>query len=127
MDMKRRNTVAWVLAVIVLLVGCQQPSTALPTSQASECSPTDVEIIWPQLQTVQPDQAKPGAEIKIIASGGYTLECGSFYNESHRLFEVYFNQNQVGMLSCMTHHCEAMFNVPKNLQPGMHIISTEGG
>jgi hypothetical protein len=127
MDMKRGDIAAWVLAVVVLLAGCQQPTTDLSTPQTSECSPTEVEIIWPQLQAGKPDQAVPGAEIKVIASGGYTIECGSFYNEAQRLFEIYFDQELVGMLSCMTNHCEATFNVPKNIQPGMHIISTEGG
>lgn len=127
MGVKRYESFAWVLAAIILLAGCQQQPPSVQTPQPSECPPTEIEIIWPQLQAVQPDQAVPGAEIKIVANGGYTLECGSFYNESHRLFEIYFNQDQVEMLSCMTNHCEAMFNVPKKLPPGMHIISTEGG
>lgn len=127
MDLKQGGSATWVLIVIILLVGCQQPPTTLPTSQASECSPTDVEIIWPQLQETQPEQVAPGGEVKVIASGGYEIECGSFYNESHRFFEIYFNQERVGRLSCMTNHCEAVFNVPKDVQPGKHIISTEGG
>jgi hypothetical protein len=126
MDVRRRDIVAGVLAAIIFLAGCRQPQPAVPTSPASECSPTEVEIIWPQLQAVQPDKAVPGAEIKISASGGYTLECGSSYNESHRLFALNINQEQAGMLSCMANHCEALLIVPENLQPGTHIISTEG-
>ena len=127
MDMKRCNTAAGVLAAIIFLVGCQQPSTAIPTPQPSECTIADVEVIWPQLQAVQPDETVPGAEIKIIANGGYKIECGNIYNESHRLFAVYFDQDQVGMLSCMANHCEVTLSVPEDLQPGTHIISTEGG
>lgn len=121
------KTVAGVLAGIIFFMGCQQPSTAVPTPQPSECTPADVEVIWPHLQAVQPEETIPGAEIKIIANGGYEIECGDFYNESHRLFAVYFDQDQVGMLSCMANYCEVMLSVPENLQPGTHIISTEGG
>jgi hypothetical protein len=127
MGAKRYESIVWVLAAIILLAGCQQPATLVPTPQPSECSPTDVEIIWPQLQAVQPDQAEPGGEVKIIASGGYQIECGNFYNESHRLFAVYFNQDRVGMLSCMANYCEVSLAVPEHPQPGTHIISTEGG
>jgi hypothetical protein len=126
-NVKRADSAAWLLAIVILSAGCSQQLPPVPNPQTSECSPADVGTIWPQLQEVKPDEVAPGDEIKIIASGGYEIECGSFYNESHRLFEIYFDQDQVGMLSCMTNHCEAMVNVPKYVQPGKHIISTEGG
>ena len=127
MNGKRCGAAAGVLAAIIFLAGCRQPIPAVPTSPASECSPTEVEVVWPQLQAVQPEELVPGAEIKIVANGGYEIECGNFYNESHRLYRIYFNQDQVGMLSCMANHCEALLTVPENLQPGTHTISTEGG
>lgn len=126
MDAKRCISGVWALACLIFFSGCQQPPP-LPTPQPSECSPEDVEIIWPELQAVQPEQVAPGAEIKIIGSGGFQIECGDFYNESHRLFTVYFNQDQVGMLSCMVNHCEGMILLPEDLQPGVYKISTEGG
>ncbi len=126
MDAKRCISGVWALACLIFFAGCQQPPP-LPTPQPSECSPGDVEIIWPKLQAVQPEQADPGAEIKIIGSGGFQIECSDFYNESHRLFPVYFNHDQVGMLSCMVNHCEGTILLPEDLQPGVYKISTEGG
>ncbi len=116
-----------VLAGTLFFGGCLGQPPPLTTSLASECSPTEAEIIWPQMQSVQPEQAVPDGEIKIVASGGYQIECGGFYNESHRLYKVYINQTEVGMLSCMVNHCEAVLEVPGDIQPGTHIISTEGG
>lgn len=127
MDVKRCDYIVWVLATVFLFAGCQQPSTAVSTPEPSECAPTEVEIVWPQLLDIEPDQVLPGDEVKIIASGGYEIECGDFYNESHRLFEIYLNQDQVGMLSCMVNHCEVILQVPEDIKPGTHIISTEGG
>lgn len=123
----RQKNICLVLAGILLFVGCNQQPSPSPTSTQSECSTAEAEIIWPQLQVIEPEQSLPGGEIKIIASGGYQIECGNFYNESHRLFAVYFNQDQVGMLSCMVNYCEVLLKVPEDIQPGTHIISTEGG
>ena len=65
MGAKLYESIAGVLAAIILLVGCQQPATLVPTPQPSECSPAEVEIIWPQLQAVQPDKTGPGGEVKL--------------------------------------------------------------
>jgi hypothetical protein len=64
----RFKTIFSVLAGALFIVGCQQPPP-LPTPQPSECSPTEAEIIWPELQAVQPEQILAGGEIIIIASG----------------------------------------------------------
>jgi hypothetical protein len=123
----RQKIICLVLAGTFLIAGCEQRSLTSPTSKQSECSTAEAEIIWPQLQVIEPEQSLPGGEIKIIASGGYQIECGNFYNESDRLFAVYFNQDQVGMLSCMVNYCEVILKVPEDIQSGTHIISTEGG
>jgi hypothetical protein len=122
----RFKTIFSVLAGALFIVGCQQPPP-LPTPQPSECSPTEAEIIWPELQAVQPEQILAGGEIIIIASGGYQIECGNFYNESQRLFAVHISNEPVGSLSCMVNHCEAKLKVPVDLMPGTHTISAEGG
>jgi hypothetical protein len=48
----RFKTIFSVLAGALFIVGCQQPPP-LPTPQPSECSPTEAEIIWPELQAKQ--------------------------------------------------------------------------
>jgi hypothetical protein len=79
------------------------------------------------LEAVQPAQAVSGAEVRITASGGYTLECDGFYNESHRVFDVYFDQEPFGTISCMSNYCEASLSVPDNVALGKHTIMVAGG
>ena len=122
----RFKSISLMLAGVLFFVGCQQPPP-LPTSQPSDCSSPEAEVVWPELQAVQPEQILSGGEIKIIGSGGYQIECGNFYNESHRFFAVYINNEPVGSLSCMVNHCEAMLNMPVDLMPCTHTISAEGG
>ena len=126
-----------VTLVTLLLVGCDTPTaTPIPPTLTPEppgCTPASEvteEIVWPQLYEVQPDQVAPGGEVKIMASGGYVIlddGCQKGYNESHRTFQLDFDGEPVGSISCYVNHCEATLTVAADALPGTHTISVEGG
>jgi hypothetical protein len=100
------------------------PTKPLPTPtwtpEASDCI---LEAVPPQLSEIQPAQVAPGDEITVIGSGGYLRDnCGG-YNESARNFQLYFDDEPVGVLSCYVNHCEASLTTPANASPGVHCIS----
>ena len=115
------------ITTILVAVGCSQISPPASLAPTSDCSQGEAEIIWPILEAVQPGQAVSGAEVRITASRGYTLECDSFYDESHRDFDVFFNQEPFGTIGCMSNHCEALLSIPDNVAPGVHTITVAGG
>lgn len=117
----------FIVMAILMAMGCSQPSPTAPLAPTSDCSQGEAEIIWPKLEAVQPEQAFSGAEVRITASGGYMLECDSFYNESHRVFDVFIDQEPFGTISCMSNHCEASLSIPDNVAPGKHTIMVAGG
>ena len=126
-SMKQFLTGFFMITTILVAVGCSQISPTASLAPTSDCSQGEAEIIWPKLEAVQPAQAASGAEVRITASGGYTLECDSFYDESHRDFDVIFNQELFGTISCMSNHCEALLSLPDNVAPGVHTIMVAGG
>ena len=126
-NMKQFLTGFFMITTILVAVGCSQTSPTASHSSPNDCSQGQAEIIWPQLEAVQPAQAVSGAEVRITASGGYTLECDSFYNESHRVFDVFIDQEPFGTISCMSNHCEASLRIPENAAPGVHTITVAGG
>jgi hypothetical protein len=84
----------------------------------------------PVLVEIDPDEASPGEEVKVLGSGGYTLwhnGCVEGINESARDFELYFDDELVGSINCMVNHCEVDFTIPLEAFPGNHTISLEGG
>lgn len=86
--------------------------------------------VWPELKEVQPAQAAPGDEIRIVAVGGYLHwqnECGSGVDESARSFQIFVGDTPLGSMDCYVNHCEADLAVPGDLPPGTHTISVEGG
>jgi len=90
------------------------------TAEASDCI---LEEVPPRLSEIQPAQVAPGDEITVIGSGGYLRDnCGG-YNESARDFQLYFDGEPVGVLSCYVNHCEASLTTPANASPGAHCIS----
>lgn len=135
-----------VTLVALLLSGCGTPAatptplvptvTPIPPTLIPEppgCTPASEvtkEIVWPQLYEVQPDQVALGGEIKVMASGGYLIlddGCRKGYNESHRTFQLDFDGEPVGSISCYVNHREATLTVPADALPGTHTISVEGG
>jgi hypothetical protein len=117
----------FIVMAILMAVGCSQPSPTAPLAPTSDCSQGKAEIIWPKLEAVQPEQAFSGAEVRITASGGYMLECDSFYNESHRVFDVFIDQEPFGTISCMSNHCEVLLSLPDNMATGVYTIMVAGG
>ena len=100
------------------------PATPLPpptwTPAASDCILVEVP---PQLSEVQPAQVAPGDEFTVMGSGGYLQDnCGG-YIESAREFQLYFDGEPIGVLSCYVNHCEARLTTPANASPDVHCIS----
>ena len=142
-----------VMLVALLLVGCEAPEatptplvptvtptplvptdTPIPPTLTPECTPGSIdtaELVWPQLHEVQPVQVAAGDQIKVIGSGGYLYwwndDCQKGYNESHRTFQLAFDGESVGSISCYVNHCEATLTVAADALPGTHTISVEGG
>jgi hypothetical protein len=100
---------------------CSIPN-AFPTEEA--------QLIWPTLRQVQPAHAAPGAEVEIRGTGGFldwNNECGEFRNESARDFQLYYDDEPVGSITCYAHTCLANLTIPADAAPGTHTISVEGG
>lgn len=100
---------------------CTGPN-AFPTEEA--------ELIWPELREVQPDQAAPGDEVEILGSGGHLYwdnECGEFWLESARDFQLFFDGEPAGFITCYANMCVTNLTVPEDAVSGTHVISVEGG
>jgi hypothetical protein len=92
--------------------------------------PEEAELIWPTLRQVQPSRAVPGDQVEIRGTGGFLYwnnECGEFRNESARDFQLFFDGETVGSITCYAHTCLADLTVPADAAPGIHTISIEGG
>ena len=83
--------------------------------------------MWPTLVGVGPEVAAPGEGIEIIGQGGYLFTPPSGYNESARGFEVFFDGEVAGEVSCYVNRCEGRITVPDSATEGMHAISVDGG
>jgi hypothetical protein len=112
--------------IAILLLGIYLISQKGSPDPQSE----DPEIIWPALDSIQPDRAIEGELISLVGHGGYlVIKEGEStgYNESYRTFQISFDGDAIGDLGCFTNHCEGEFTVPAGVQPGPHQISVEGG
>jgi heat shock protein HslJ len=92
--------------------------------------PEEAELIWPTLRQVQPDHAAPGDQVEIRGTGGFLYwnnECGEFRNESARDFQLFFDGQPVGSITCYAHTCLASLKLPPDALPGIHTLSVEGG
>lgn len=54
-------------------------------------------------------------------------ECGEFRNESARDFQVFFDGEPVGSITCYAHTCLTDLTIPADAALGIHTISVEGG
>ncbi|MCH7735693.1 MAG: hypothetical protein IH961_10835 [Chloroflexi bacterium] len=84
-------------------------------------------MVWPTLLSVDPEVAAPGEGVEIIGQGGYLFTPPSGYNESARGFEVFFDGEVAGEVSCYVNRCEGRITVPDSATEGMHAISVDGG
>lgn len=90
----------------------------------------EAELIWPELREVQPDQVAPGDEVEILGSGGHLYwdnECGEFWLESARDFQLFFDGEPAGSITCYANTCITDLSVPEDALSGTHVISVEGG
>ncbi len=109
------------------------PPPTTPTPLPATLAPFDActveqggTLVPPTLIEVQPAEPAPGAEITVVASGGY-VQCGSAVNESARDFLLYLGENWVGVVSCYVNRCEGKAQLPQDLAPGVHVLEAEGG
>ena len=100
---------------------CTGPN-AFPTEEA--------ELIWPELREVQPDGVAPGDEVEILGVGGHLYwdnECGEFWLESARDFQLFFDGEPAGFITCYANMCVTSLIVSADALSGTHVISVEGG
>jgi len=65
-----------------------------------------------------------------VAANGYLYwdnECGTFWDESARSFEISFDGAPAGDILCYAGSCQATLTVPPDASSGMRVISVEGG
>jgi heat shock protein HslJ len=99
-------------------------------SLANAFPPEEGELIWPTLHQIQPDRPAPGDTVEVRGTGGFLYwnnECGEFRNESARDFQLFFDGQPAGSISCYAHTCLADLAIPVDATPGIHTISIEGG
>jgi hypothetical protein len=97
----------------------QSSTTALEPTQCLE------ELVLPELTEVQPAQIIPGAEIKVIGTGGYLRDTCGGYNESARTFQLYFDNEPISTLDCYVNRCEGRLALPAETLPGSYCLSVE--
>jgi heat shock protein HslJ len=88
------------------------------------------ELIWPTLHQIAPERPAPGDTVEVRGTGGYRYwnnECGEFRNESARDFQLTFDGQPAGSITCYAHTCLADLTIPLDAAPGIHTLSVEGG
>jgi hypothetical protein len=111
-------------------------STSTPTSAATP-APTATPpqpvpgpggtIVWPKLEKLEPDRARPGVTVRVTGREGYLLLPGGGYDESYRTFIMYLDGRKISTIECYVNHCEGKFVVPDFASMGAHEVSVEGG
>ena len=140
--MNKRTGLALMLTFWVMSAACSAASTVAVTTPTStpqdepECVwegafPADeAQMIWHTLLPVEIESASPGDDLEIMASGGYLQwdnECGEAIDESARAFQLLFDGEPAGNLSCYVNVCRIGFTIPVDASSGMHRLSVEGG
>lgn len=111
-----------IMFILLCITACQSTNLT-PTPTATEES----RLIYPTLIALEPAEASPGETVKVSASGGYMQIGESGYDESARSFDLLFDEEIIGELSCYVNACFADISVPEDASMGEHTISTEGG
>jgi hypothetical protein len=107
-------------------------ATSTPTSAATHATPTPQTvpggtIVWPKLDKLEPDRARPGVTVRVTGTGGYLLLHSGGYDESYRTFIMYLDGRKISTIECYVNHCEGKFVVPDFASTGAHEVSVEGG
>ena len=90
----------------------------------------EAELIWPTLHQIEPPVPTPGDQIEIRGTGGFLYwsnECGEFRNESAQDFQLFFDGEPAGSITCYANTCLVDLTIPDDIPPGIHTISAEGG
>ena len=115
-------------SVTVVVKSVDPKATATPApfgTSSGETAPA--KMVWPTLLTLDPETLAPGHQVTVLGQGGYLFTPPSGYNESSRLFDLYFDGDVTGTFSCYVNRCEATITVPADALPGVHEVSVEGG
>ena len=119
-----RSSLCVVLLSILLAAACNGQTEPTDTPGASV-------VIWPQLDSAEPDPAEPGGSVIVVGREGYIItydgEGHELINESHREFALYFDGAEIGRIACYVNRCEGEVTIPDGVDPGEHEISVEGG
>lgn len=120
------------LAVFCVLLGTacsggSAPEVATPPpAERTEV----VSMVWPEIDSIEPAPAAAGTIVRIEGHGGYLMrdaEGSTAYDESYRVFKLYFDDEEIGELGCYVNRCEGEFAIPSGTAPGVHTVSTDGG
>jgi heat shock protein HslJ len=107
-----------------------------PQPEARDCSGPDAfpteeaEIMWPVLREIRPGSAAAGDEIEVLAAGGHLFwdnECGQFWLESARDYQVFWDGEPWGSITCYANTCAVTATIPAGSAAGLHTLSVEGG
>ena len=63
----------------------------------------------------------------ISGSGGYLFVPPGTFIEDSRDFDVFFDSELAGSVTCYANHCQGEIGVPETAIPGEHAITVEGG
>ena len=63
----------------------------------------------------------------ISGSGGYLFVPPGTFIEDSRDFDVFFDSELAGSVTCFANHCQGEIGVPETAIPGEHAITVEGG
>ena len=115
------------LCCVLALAACSQE----PDDLVENATPTgEPQMIWPQLEIVDPSPALIGEKLTIVGRGGYLqieTEAGIGYDESYRTFPMFLDREEFGELGCFVNRCEGEMIIPLDLEPGEYELSVEGG
>ena len=118
------------LILLTLTAACAEtPPAPSPSPTGTSSSPASpaATVVWPILTELQPAQALPGEQVRVMGSGGYLVDSQGGYHESYRTFALYFDGQEVSVVGCYVNWCEGELIVPTSALSGAHQISTEGG
>ncbi len=63
----------------------------------------------------------------ISGSGGYLFVPPGTFIENSRIFDVFFDSELAGSVTCYANHCRGKIGVPETAMLGEHAITVEGG
>lgn len=101
------------------------PTLSITPTIGISVTPTPI-TIYPTLQSLVPNVAKPGEKVKVTGTGGYQKTWDGGFIEGSRYFQLYFDGDSIGAIQCYLQLCDGEFLVPQTTS-GSHIVSTEGG